>query len=104
MIAGTSVPELLSVHANDILKKGGGSEKINEEAIEEALDKVIILLFGWLYEFIVSQQILVFTKSDLQIVQLLVYIHEKDIFAEFYRYPHFPSSYTVLNFVSFPFL
>ncbi|KAG1338640.1 Cullin-1 [Cocos nucifera] len=58
MIAGTSVAELLAIHADNILKKGGGSDKINEEAIEEALDKI---------------------------VRLLVYIHDKDLFAEFYR-------------------
>nr|XP_019706195.1 cullin-1-like [Elaeis guineensis] len=58
MIAGTSVAELMAAHADNILKKGGGGEKINEGAIEEALDKI---------------------------VQLLVYIHDKDLFAEFYR-------------------
>ncbi|XP_038979951.1 cullin-1-like [Phoenix dactylifera] len=58
MIAGASVAELLAVHADDILKKGGESEKMNEEAVEEALD---------------------------EIVQLLVCIHDKDLFAEFYR-------------------
>ncbi|KAG8389452.1 hypothetical protein BUALT_Bualt02G0230900 [Buddleja alternifolia] len=56
-VAGSSSAELLASFCDDVLKKGG-SEKLSEEAIEETLDKV---------------------------VKLLVYISDKDLFAEFYR-------------------
>ncbi|KAL9257939.1 Cullin-1-like protein [Drosera capensis] len=54
--AGSSSAELLATFCDNILKKGG-SEKLSDEAIEEALEKV---------------------------VKLLAYISDKDLFAEFY--------------------
>ncbi|KAK4418166.1 Cullin-1 [Sesamum alatum] len=57
VIGGTSTPELLALFCDNILKKGG-SDKLSDEAIEETLDKV---------------------------VNLLAYVNDKDLFAEFYR-------------------
>ncbi|KAK8547867.1 hypothetical protein V6N13_116092 [Hibiscus sabdariffa] len=56
-VVGSSSAELLATFCDNILKKGG-SEKLSDEAIEETLEKV---------------------------VKLLVYISDKDLFAEFYR-------------------
>ncbi|KAG8372963.1 hypothetical protein BUALT_Bualt12G0121700 [Buddleja alternifolia] len=56
-VAGSSTAELLATFCDNILKKGG-SEKLTDEAIEETLEKV---------------------------VKLLVFISDKDLFAEFYR-------------------
>ncbi|XP_058083893.1 cullin-1-like [Magnolia sinica] len=53
-----TAPELLSTFVDNILKKGGGGEKLSDDAIDEMLDKVVGLLF---------------------------YIHNKDLFAEFCR-------------------
>ncbi|KAI9124886.1 hypothetical protein K1719_004213 [Acacia pycnantha] len=50
--------ELVSTFCDNILKKGGGSEKLSDVAIDETLEKV---------------------------VYLLVYHRDKDLFAEFYR-------------------
>uniref|UniRef100_A0A2N9HEX2 Cullin family profile domain-containing protein n=1 Tax=Fagus sylvatica TaxID=28930 RepID=A0A2N9HEX2_FAGSY len=56
-VAGSSSAELLAKFCDNILHKGG-SEKLSDEVIEETLEKV---------------------------VKLLAYIHDKDLFAEFYR-------------------
>ncbi|KAF9689450.1 hypothetical protein SADUNF_Sadunf01G0093500 [Salix dunnii] len=56
-IAGSSSAEQLATFCDTILRKGG-SDKLNDEAIEEMLEKV---------------------------VKLLAYISDKDFFAEFYR-------------------
>lgn len=56
-VAGCSSAELLAAFSDNLLKKGG-SEKLSDEAIEDSLDKV---------------------------VKLLVYVSDKDLFAEFYR-------------------
>ncbi|KAL3819937.1 hypothetical protein ACJIZ3_005842 [Penstemon smallii] len=56
-VAGSSCAEFLASYTDDILKKGG-SQKLSDEVIEETLEKV---------------------------VNLLAYISEKDLFAEFYR-------------------
>ncbi|XP_021295984.1 cullin-1-like [Herrania umbratica] len=56
-VAGSSSAELLTTFCDDILKKGG-SEKLSDEAIEETFENV---------------------------VKLLAYISDKDLFAEFYR-------------------
>ncbi|KAF1887345.1 hypothetical protein Lal_00040947 [Lupinus albus] len=56
-VAGSSNAELLATFCDNILKKGG-SEKLSDEAIEETLENV---------------------------VRLLAYISDKDLFAEFYR-------------------
>ncbi|XP_006303539.2 cullin-2 [Capsella rubella] len=57
-VAGASSAEILATYCDNILKKGGGTEKLRDEALEETLEKV---------------------------VKLLVYISDKDLFAEFYR-------------------
>ncbi|KAG8045162.1 hypothetical protein GUJ93_ZPchr0008g11468 [Zizania palustris] len=56
-IAGCSSAELFAAYCDTIIRKGG-SEKLSDEAVEEALDKV---------------------------VKLLSYINDKDLFGEFYR-------------------
>ncbi|KAJ6714593.1 CULLIN [Salix viminalis] len=56
-VAGSSSAEQLATFCDTILRKGG-SDKLNDEAIEETLEKV---------------------------VKLLAYISDKDLFAEFYR-------------------
>ncbi|KAG8067206.1 hypothetical protein GUJ93_ZPchr0005g14420 [Zizania palustris] len=56
-VSGSSSAELLASFCDNILKKGC-SEKLSDEAIEDALEKV---------------------------VRLLAYISDKDLFAEFYR-------------------
>ncbi|KAI9114461.1 hypothetical protein K1719_014689 [Acacia pycnantha] len=57
-VACISSSELVATFCDNILKKGGGSEKLSDEAINETLEKV---------------------------VYLLVYSRDKDLFAEFYR-------------------
>ncbi|KAI3829894.1 hypothetical protein L1987_04025 [Smallanthus sonchifolius] len=58
-VAGSSRAKLLATFCDNILKKGG-SEKLSDEAIEDTLEK-------------------------FQVVKLLAYINDKDVFAEFYR-------------------
>ncbi|CAI9115589.1 OLC1v1016524C1 [Oldenlandia corymbosa var. corymbosa] len=58
IVAGSSSAELLATFCDNILKKGGSTEKLSDEAIEETLEKV---------------------------VKLLAYISDKDLFAEFFR-------------------
>ncbi|KAI7995065.1 Cullin-1 [Camellia lanceoleosa] len=55
-VFGCSSAELLALFCDNILKKGG-NEKLNDEAIEDTLDKV---------------------------VKLLAYVSDKDLYAEFY--------------------
>ncbi|KAI9114360.1 hypothetical protein K1719_014588 [Acacia pycnantha] len=57
-VAGIPSVELVAAFCDTILKKGGGSEKQSDEAIDETLEKV---------------------------VYLLVYNNDKDLFAESYR-------------------
>ncbi|CAH8250975.1 unnamed protein product [Arabidopsis lyrata] len=57
-VAGVSSAEILATYCDNILKTKGGSEKLSEEVTEITLEKV---------------------------VKLLVYISDKDLFAEFYR-------------------
>ncbi|KAK4372574.1 hypothetical protein RND71_007958 [Anisodus tanguticus] len=66
-VAGSSSAELLATFCDNILKKGG-SEKLSDEAIEETLEKEKAD-----------------NRSHLQVVKLLAYISDKDLFAEFYR-------------------
>mmetsp|Transcript_4340 Transcript_4340/g.5014 ORF Transcript_4340/g.5014 Transcript_4340/m.5014 type:complete len:742 (+) Transcript_4340:144-2369(+) len=56
-VAGSTSAELMASFCDNLLKKGG-SEKLSDEAIEDTLEKL---------------------------VRLLVYISDKDYFAEFYR-------------------
>ncbi|XP_054804609.1 cullin-1-like [Prosopis cineraria] len=57
-VAGIPSAELLATFCDNVLKKGGESEKLSDEEIERTLEKV---------------------------VKLLVYNTDKDLFAEFYR-------------------
>ncbi|KAF7825376.1 Cullin-1 [Senna tora] len=43
-VAGSSSAEVFATFCDNILKKGGGSEKMSDEAIEETLEKVVKLL------------------------------------------------------------
>ncbi|PHU13416.1 Cullin-1 [Capsicum chinense] len=56
-VAGSSTAELLASYCDNTLKKGG-NEQLSDDAIEDTLDKV---------------------------VKLVMYISDKDVFAEFYR-------------------
>ncbi|KAF3644319.1 Cullin-1 [Capsicum annuum] len=56
-VAGSSTAELLASYCDNTLKKGG-NEQLSDNAIEDTLDKV---------------------------VKLVMYISDKDVFAEFYR-------------------
>ncbi|MCL7033035.1 hypothetical protein MKW94_018899 [Papaver nudicaule] len=55
-VGGSSVAELLAIFCDGILRKGGSTEKLSDDAIEETLDKIVVLLS---------------------------YIDDKDLFAEF---------------------
>ncbi|KAI3883553.1 hypothetical protein MKW92_044360 [Papaver armeniacum] len=55
-VGNSSVAELLSTYSDGILRKGGSNEKLDDDAIEEALDKIVCLL---------------------------AYLEDKDLFAEF---------------------
>ena len=81
---GTSSAELLATFCDDILKKGG-SEKLSHEAIEETLEKVSFTP-DELFTVTSNRHICNFLASCLQVVKLLAYIRDKDLFAEFYRY------------------
>lgn len=59
-MAGSSSAELLATFCDNLLKKGG-SEKLSDDAVEHTLENV---------------------------VKLLSYISDKDLFAEFYRYKY----------------
>jgi len=58
IIAGSTSAELMATFCDKLLKKGGGSEKLSDESVEETLEKV---------------------------VRLLAYVSDKDLFGEFYR-------------------
>ena len=57
-VGASTFAELLANFCDALLKKGGGSEKLSDEAVEASLDKV---------------------------VRLLAYVSDKDLFAEFHR-------------------
>ncbi|KAK1277508.1 Cullin-1 [Acorus gramineus] len=57
-VAGNSMSEIICFFVDNILKKGGGSEKLSDTSIDETFDKI---------------------------VTLLEYVQDKDLFAEFYR-------------------
>lgn len=82
-VAGSFSAELLATFCDNILKKGG-SEKLSDEAVEETLEKVYSGTFCYLgYNFGLHQ--IVDSTYVLQVVKLLAYISDKDLFAEFYR-------------------
>lgn len=86
-VSGSSNAELLATFCDNILKKGG-SEKLSDEAIEDTLEKVhpsicfvhtaIAIMFFQMYELMLQ-------VYNYQVVRLLAYISDKDLFAEFYR-------------------
>lgn len=92
-VAGSSSAELLATFCDNILKKGG-SEKLSDEAIEETLEKVNCFLHFHLlpprsFNFYSTTFFLNYIGRHfnfLQVVKLLAYISDKDLFAEFYRY------------------
>ncbi|CAL5426036.1 unnamed protein product [Camellia sinensis] len=81
-VSGCSSAELLASFCDNILKKGG-NEKLNDEAIEDTLDKV---------------------------VKLLAYVSDKDLYAEFYSpyyccccyYYYYYNYYYFQGFFRFP--
>lgn len=90
-VAGITSAELLAAFCDNILKKGG-SEKLSDEAIEETLEKVsdkgfiVVLLSFFSYVlYDVSDIDIAFFLLNFQVVKLLAYISDKDLFAEFYR-------------------
>uniref|UniRef100_R7WA52 Cullin-1 n=1 Tax=Aegilops tauschii TaxID=37682 RepID=R7WA52_AEGTA len=74
-VSGSSSAELLATFCDNILKKGG-SEKLSDEAIEDTLEKTLV-------DFYLSGVNL--QLAIHQVVRLLAYISDKDLFAEFYR-------------------
>ena len=86
-VTGSSSAELLATFCDNILKKGG-SEKLSDEAIEETLEKVALLnlLMLNLWWSQIDSELFVWF---LQVVKLLAYISDKDLFAEFYRWGYF---------------
>ena len=84
-VAGSSSAELLATFCDNILKKGG-SEKLSDEAIEETLEKVYSTP-DELFCLASNRDILELNNLliNLQVVKLLAYISDKDLFAEFYR-------------------
>ena len=90
-VAGITSAELLAAFCDNILKKGG-SEKLSDEAIEETLEKVfdngfvvVLLSFFFYVLYDVSDIDIAFFLLNFQVVKLLAYISDKDLFAEFYR-------------------
>lgn len=84
-VAGSSSAELLATFCDNILKKGG-SEKLSDEAIEEKLEKVCCALIMVFHYFcIIMSNFVTEFVIDMQVVKLLAYISDKDLFAEFYR-------------------
>lgn len=90
-VSGSSSAELLATFCDNILKKGC-SEKLSDEAIEDALEKVswffLLLLLNYvcqLYMWLVYSEKTHVAVTGFQVVRLLAYISDKDLFAEFYR-------------------
>lgn len=92
-VAGSTSAELLATFCDNLLKKGG-SEKLSDEAIEDTLEKVcgpcrsiyFLAIDIYLYIIYISWRIIVYWLDHVQVVKLLAYISDKDLFAEFYRY------------------
>ena len=72
---------MLATFCDNILKKGC-SEKLSDEAIEDALEKVHIFSFAVIDKLCARALMIV---TGFQVVRLLAYISDKDLFAEFYR-------------------
>ncbi|XP_066360727.1 cullin-1-like isoform X1 [Miscanthus floridulus] len=80
-VSGSSSAELLATFCDNILKKGC-SEKLSDEAIEDALEKVHFFSFAVIDKLCARA---LMTVTGFQVVRLLAYISDKDLFAEFYR-------------------
>lgn len=70
---------------DNILKKGGG-EKLSDEAIEETLEKVSFSLCNP-FDLCVLQVLIsfIYYYYYFQVVKLLAFVSDKDLFGEFYR-------------------
>jgi cullin 1 len=95
-VAGCSSAESLAAFCDNILRKGG-SEKLSDEAVEETLDKVLLLRFS-------SSQIsnlfcLILKLYSPQVVNILTYISDKDLFVEFHRFVIFYWLECCINYV-----
>ena len=73
---------MLATFCDNILKKGC-SEKLSDEAIEDALEKVHIFFSFAVIDKLCARALMIVT--GFQVVRLLAYISDKDLFAEFYR-------------------
>ena len=74
---------MLATFCDNILKKGC-SEKLSDEAIEDALEKVHLSFFSFaVIDKLCARALMIVT--GFQVVRLLAYISDKDLFAEFYR-------------------
>ena len=84
-VSGSSSAELLATFCDNILKKGSIG-KLSDEDIEETLEKVYSTPDELLY-LASNRDILELNNLliNLQVVKLLAYISDKDLFAEFYR-------------------
>ncbi len=95
-VGTSSSAELMASFCDNLLKKGG-SEKLSDEAIEDTLDKARLCCMSArglcsslvLRKALVGAHMLVKPVSlcyaHAQVVKLLAYISDKDLFAEFYR-------------------
>lgn len=84
------MPEFLATSCDNLLKKGGGYEKLSNDAIKEMLEKVFpdIMTHYFFSRFIIISLLLALILCEpymLQVVMLLTYVHEKDLFAKFCR-------------------
>lgn len=86
-VAGSSSAELLATFCDNILKKGG-SEKLSDEAIEDTLEKVCCAVGCYSFCLTCTDvcNCVIEFLINMQVVKLLAYISDKDLFAEFYRY------------------
>jgi cullin 1 len=86
-VSGSTSAELLATFCDNILKKGG-SEKLSDEAIEDTLEKVqtsLLCVLFYLQTLAHSCWLDLNILTIHQVVRLLAYISDKDLFAEFYR-------------------
>lgn len=81
-VAGCTSAESLATFCDNILRKGG-SEKLGDEALEETLEKVSCFdCFPWVDNIIWLMQ----NPNCLQVVTILTYISDRDLFVEFHRF------------------
>ena len=84
-VSGSSSAELLAYFCDNILKKGS-SGKLSDEDIEETLEKVSFTP-DEIYYLASNRNILELHNFliNLQVVKLLDYISNMDLFTKFYR-------------------